>query len=229
MSRDVKPRQKQHTIWIWGSDVSVAVALSVLSSQRNATTAAVARGLACARLARSVKIILSSSLRVFSLISCTKMVRKSDRVKIPTSRDVNSILLRGTVKGGEGGRPKDGEAAAAVVKRRQRRRKRRESSDRNSTLSDGLCLCVRACACACVWLCVLVFASLIFVVFCFVYFCHFKIIYLKLYPYTCVCRRLVVSVCVMPCQLLLRRKVQKCSSKSASSVALKLYVRYSAW
>ncbi|KAH8418874.1 hypothetical protein KR222_007916 [Zaprionus bogoriensis] len=64
------------------------------------------------------------------------MVRKSDRVKIPTSRDVvGSILLRGTAKGGgEGGRAADGEAA--TVRRRQRRRRRRQSSDRNSTLSD---------------------------------------------------------------------------------------------
>lgn len=102
----------------------------------------------------SEKSFLSSSLRVFFilLISCTKMVRKSDRVKFP------SILLRGAPKGGEGGRPKGaGEEAttAASVRRRQRRRRRRQSSDRNSTLSDGLSLSV----------CVFVFASLIFVVF----------------------------------------------------------------
>lgn len=99
------------------------------------------------------------------------MVRKSDRVKIPTSRDVNSILLRGTVKGGEGGSPKDGEAAVAAVRRRQRRRRRRESSDRNSTLSDGLCLCVCALVSLCV--CVAVRFTVCFSDFCCLLLCVF--------------------------------------------------------
>lgn len=87
------------------------------------------------------------------------MVRKSDRVKIP------SILLRGSAKGAEGGRPKgavEETTTATTVRRRQRRRRRRQSSDRNSTLSDGLSLSL------CV--CVFVFA---FLYFCCLYYCEF--------------------------------------------------------
>lgn len=104
------------------------------------------------------------------------MVRKSDRVKIP------SILLRGSAKGAEGGRPKgavEETATATTVRRRQRRRRRRQSSDRNSTLSDGLSLSL----CVCVCLCLL---SYIFVVFIIVNFSYFKIICLKLYANICV-------------------------------------------
>lgn len=137
------------------------------------------------------------------------MVRKSDRVKIP------SILLRGSAKGGEGGRPKgavEETATAATVRRRQRRRRRRQSSDRNSTLSAGLSLPV------CVCLCLL---SYIFVVFIIVNFSYFKIIYLKLYSY--ICLYMYVSVCLMPC------KVKKCSSNSVNSVALKLCEWHFEW
>lgn len=71
------------------------------------------------------------------------MVRKSGRVKIPTSRDVGSILLRGKAKGdATSGRVSSaGEAAMARRQRqRQQRRRRRDSSASNSASSDGVCV-----------------------------------------------------------------------------------------
>lgn len=72
------------------------------------------------------------------------MVRKSDRVKIPTSRDIGSILLRGKTKGdASGGRVSDGEAAIVRRQRQiQQRRRRRDNSASNTASSDGVCVLI---------------------------------------------------------------------------------------